>query len=50
MCSCCGSRQDSPKGREGLGIRAWFCRSCKTTHNRDVNGAKNILAVGLDRL
>ena len=49
-CSCCGSRQDSPKGREGLGIRAWFCRSCKTTHNRDVNGAKNILAVGLGRL
>ncbi|OLF40727.1 RNA-guided endonuclease TnpB family protein [Psychrobacter sp. Rd 27.2] len=49
-CSCCGSRQDSPKGRSGLGIRAWFCRSCKTTHNRDVNGAKNILAVGLGRL
>ncbi|MGP5361164.1 RNA-guided endonuclease InsQ/TnpB family protein [Psychrobacter celer] len=49
-CSCCGSRQDSPKGRADLGIRAWFCRSCKTTHNRDVNGAKNILAVGLGRL
>ncbi|MGP5532222.1 RNA-guided endonuclease InsQ/TnpB family protein [Psychrobacter celer] len=49
-CSCCGSRQDSPKGREGLGIREWFCCSCKTTHNRDVNGAKNILAVGLGRL
>ncbi len=49
-CSCCGSRQDSPKGKSGLGIRAWFCRSCKTTHNRDVNGAKNILAVGLGRL
>ncbi|WP_201611520.1 RNA-guided endonuclease InsQ/TnpB family protein [Psychrobacter submarinus] len=49
-CSCCGSRQDSPKGRSGLGIRAWFCRSCKTTHQRDVNGAKNILAVGLGRL
>jgi len=49
-CSCCGSRQDSPKGRTGLGIRVWFCRSCKTTHNRDVNGAKNILAVGLGRL
>ncbi|MGP5499697.1 RNA-guided endonuclease InsQ/TnpB family protein [Psychrobacter celer] len=49
-CSCCGSCQDSPKGRSGLGIREWFCRSCKTTHNRDVNGAKNILAVGLGRL
>uniref|UniRef100_UPI0018DFA14D RNA-guided endonuclease InsQ/TnpB family protein n=2 Tax=Psychrobacter TaxID=497 RepID=UPI0018DFA14D len=31
-CSCCGSRQDSPKGRSALGIRVWFCRSCKTTH------------------
>ena len=49
-CSCCGSRQDSPKGREGLGIREWFCSSCQTAHNRDVNGAKNILAVGLGRL
>ena len=49
-CSCCGSRQDSPKSRAALGIRVWFCRSCKTTHNRDVNGAKNILVVGLGRL
>ena len=49
-CSCCGSRQDSPKGRKGLGIRVWFCSSCQTAHQRDVNGAKNILAVGLGRL
>lgn len=49
-CSCCGSRQDSPKGRSGLGVRVWFCSSCQTAHNRDVNGAKNILAIGLGRL
>jgi len=49
-CSCCGSRQDSPKGRADLGVRVWFCSSCQTVHQRDVNGAKNILAVGLDRL
>lgn len=49
-CSCCGSRQDSPKGRAGLGIRVWFCSSCQTVHQRDVNGVKNILAVGLGRL
>ena len=49
-CSCCGSRQDSPKGRSGLGVRVWFCSSCQTVHQRDVNGAKNILAVGLGRL
>ncbi|MDE4453944.1 transposase [Psychrobacter sp. DAB_AL62B] len=49
-CSCCGSRQNSPKGRADLGIREWLCSSCQTVHNRDVNGAKNILAVGLGRL
>ena len=48
-CSRCGSRQDSPKGREGLGIREWICE-CGVTHDRDINAAKNILAVGLDRL
>ena len=49
-CSCCGSRQDSPKGRSGLGIRGWTCGSCNTTHDRDINAAKNILALGLERL
>jgi IS605 OrfB family transposase len=48
-CSCCGSRLNSPKGRTGLGIREWTCE-CGVTHDRDVNAAKNILAVGLDRL
>lgn len=49
-CSCCGSRHDSPKGRSGLGIRGWTCGSCNTTHDRDINAAKNILALGLERL
>ncbi|MGM8885399.1 RNA-guided endonuclease InsQ/TnpB family protein, partial [Psychrobacter sp. 1U2] len=48
-CSCCGSRQNSPKGRADLGIREWICE-CGVTHDRDINAAKNILAVGLDRL
>ena len=48
-CSCCGSRQNSPKGRTGLGIREWLCE-CGVTHDRDVNAAKNILALGLERL
>ena len=48
-CSRCGSRQNSPKGRTGLGIREWICE-CGVTHDRDINAAKNILAVGLDRL
>ena len=49
-CSCCGSRQYSPKGRVGLGIREWTCMQCGTLHDRDVNAAKNILALGYERL
>ena len=48
-CSCCGSRQNSPKGRSGLGIREWTCE-CGVTHDRDINAAKNILALGHERL
>ena len=49
-CSCCGSRDSSPKGRAGLGIREWTCMQCGTLHDRDVNAAKNILALGHERL
>lgn len=49
-CSCCGSRSSSPKGRAGLGIREWTCVECGTLHDRDVNAAKNILALGHERL
>ncbi|MEN8384252.1 zinc ribbon domain-containing protein, partial [Acinetobacter towneri] len=45
-CSCCGSRYSSPKGRAGLGIREWQCVECGTLHDRDVNSALNILALG----
>ncbi|MDM7857868.1 zinc ribbon domain-containing protein [Thiopseudomonas acetoxidans] len=31
-------------------IREWTCSECGVTHDRDVNAAKNILAVGHDRL
>ena len=51
-CSCCGNIPiSSPKGRADLRIRAWTCSDCGATHTcRDTNAAKNILAVGLDRL
>ncbi|TQJ92870.1 putative transposase [Streptomyces sp. SLBN-31] len=42
LCSACGSLQDTMP----LNVRAWTC-ACGTTHDRDVNAAKNILAVGL---
>ncbi|MFA5703702.1 MAG: transposase, partial [Advenella sp.] len=48
-CSCCGSRQNSPKGRTGLGIREWTC-GCGVPHDRDLNAAQNILALGHQRL
>ncbi|MER6692360.1 RNA-guided endonuclease InsQ/TnpB family protein [Streptomyces minutiscleroticus] len=41
-CSACGSVQNTMP----LSVRAWTC-ACGTTHDRDVNAAKNILAVGL---
>lgn len=49
-CSCCGSlSRNSPKGRAGLGIREWSCE-CGVTHDRDINAARNILALGHGRL
>jgi len=42
VCSACGALQDSMP----LSVREWTCR-CGAVHDRDVNAAKNILAVGL---
>ena len=47
VCSACGVK-DGPKP---LSVRAWQCGACETTHDRDVNAARNILAAGrADRL
>ena len=45
-CSACGCTA-GPKGRAGLNERAWVCPGCGTSHDRDVNAARNILALGL---
>ena len=46
-CSCCGCiSSSSPKGRRDLEIREWTCAECGTTHDRDINAAKNILRLG----
>lgn len=51
VCSSCGCiPSNSPKGMDGLGIREWQCNDCGEIHNRDINAAKNILAVGHGRL
>lgn len=41
-CSSCGTIQSSLP----LNIREWTCESCGTTHDRDVNAAKNLMALG----
>lgn len=45
-CSVCLARS-GPSGLSALGVREWTCK-CGTTHNRDVNAAKNILRIGHD--
>ncbi|MFF4145127.1 RNA-guided endonuclease InsQ/TnpB family protein [Streptomyces sp. NPDC001698] len=41
LCSACGALQESLP----LHVRTWTC-ACGTTHDRDVNAAKNLLAAG----
>ena len=43
LCSACGTLAQSMP----LHVRTWTCDSCGTTHDRDVNAAKNLLAAGL---
>jgi putative transposase len=41
-CSSCGSIQS----KMPLSVREWTCPDCGSVHDRDINAAKNILAVG----
>ncbi|WP_282695845.1 RNA-guided endonuclease TnpB family protein [Streptomyces sp. CC208A] len=43
LCSHCGTLQQ----KMPLSVRTWTCDSCGTTHDRDVNAARNLLAAGL---
>ncbi|WP_376775797.1 RNA-guided endonuclease TnpB family protein [Kitasatospora gansuensis] len=47
VCSTCGV----PDGPKPLNVRTWKCGACGTSHDRDLNAARNILAAGrADRL
>jgi putative transposase len=41
-CSTCEALS-GPRGVNGLSVRAWICRDCGESHDRDVNAARNIL-------
>ena len=47
-CSECGAL-GGPRGLEGLRVREWECGGCGARHDRDVNAARNILALGRGR-
>ena len=42
VCSACGVK-DGPKP---LAIRIWTCAACGVIHDRDMNAARNVLALG----
>jgi putative transposase len=42
VCSTCGVQD----GKKPLHVREWTCAACGTVHDRDVNAARNILALG----
>jgi IS605 OrfB family transposase len=48
-CSYCLERT-GPSGLSALGVREWVCINCGTSHDRDVNAAKNILRFGCETL
>jgi putative transposase len=42
LCSACGVKG----GPKPLSVREWACGSCGKLHDRDVNAARNVLALG----
>ena len=48
-CSVCLSKT-GPSGLRNCGVREWICINCNSSHDRDINSAKNILRFGHETL
>lgn len=46
LCSSCGTKDERLKD---LGIRYWTCQHCGAKHDRDVNAARNILKIAIEK-
>ena len=45
ICHCCGHKEE----KMSLNIREWKCPKCGAIHDRDINAAINIRAIGIDQ-
>jgi putative transposase len=48
LCSTCGFKNTNLKGLSKLSVRYWTCSVCGTTHDRDVNSARNLANYSTD--